>query len=86
MLSDCGYFIAVLSPALLGSADEYKRRVFGYADSMCATRAIDPAQPVRVPFDRSIADRARRKADSFLDVADPIYDARRCIVAPATNS
>ena len=76
-LNDCGFFIVVIDPALLGSADDFRRRVADFADSLRATRPIDPAKPVRVPFERSIAERERRKAADVIEVATPILEALR---------
>jgi LDH2 family malate/lactate/ureidoglycolate dehydrogenase len=74
-LEDCGFLIVVMDPGLLGPADDFKARVSEYAALMRATRPADPARPVRVPFDRSIAERERRLAADTIDVADPIHQA-----------
>lgn len=78
-LNDCGFFMVVIDPALLGSADDFRQRVAEFAESLRATRPIDPAKPVRMPFDRSIAERERRKAANEIEVAKPIFDALRRI-------
>lgn len=74
-LRDCGFFMLVVDPAALTSAEDYKTRVSNYAASLRATRPLDTAKPVRVPFERSRAERARRIADDTIDVADEVVAA-----------
>ena len=83
-LQDCGFFIIVVNPELLGPADDYKQRVAEYADQMRATRPVDPAQPVRVPFDRSVVERVKRIAANAIEVPDAIHAALREIAAAGT--
>lgn len=72
-LRDCGFFLVVIDPELLTSLEDYKQRVSAYADSLRATRPLDPNLPVRVPFERSDAERAKRLAANVIKVADPVY-------------
>ena len=74
-LQDCGFFIVVVDPELLGPAADYRRRVAEYAAQMRATRPVDPKQPVRVPFERSVAERAKRVAAGVIEVAEPVHEA-----------
>jgi LDH2 family malate/lactate/ureidoglycolate dehydrogenase len=74
-LADCGFFLLVIDPNLLTSAEDYQQRVAEFADSIRSTRPLDPDKPVRVPFDRSIAERARRQAENKIEVAEEIYKA-----------
>ena len=80
-LRDCGFFLIVVNPALLGSAENFQQRVSEYADSMRATRPVRPGEPVRVPFDRSVAERTRRLAANRIEVPDLVYEALRKIAA-----
>lgn len=59
-LRDCGFFLLVIDPGLLTSDEDYKERVAAYADLVRDTWPVDPSRPVRVPFDRSVAERERR--------------------------
>ena len=86
LLADCGFFIIVVNPALLTSAEDFQQRVSDYADSLRATRPLDPARPVRVPFDRSIAERTKRTAANEIDVADLVYDGLRRVAAEASRT
>lgn len=74
-LRDCGFFMLVVNPALLGSAEDFQQRVSDYAQSVRDTRPVKPGEPVRVPFDRSVVERARRLAANTIEVPDLVYDA-----------
>ncbi|WP_159916135.1 Ldh family oxidoreductase [Pantoea sp. 18069] len=76
-LRDCGFFILVVDPGLLGDAADFQARVAAYADSLRATRPVDPTKPVRVPFERSVVERERRRAANAIDVPDLVYEALR---------
>ena len=78
---DSGLFILALKPALVGSGEDFPARVAEYAQSIRDTRPLDPAQPVRVPFDRSVAERERRLAAGVIDVPDTVAEALRRIIA-----
>lgn len=71
----CGFLVMVTDPAILTSADDFKRRVSAYAASVRGTRPLDPGRPVRVPFDRSAAERERHLADGTIRVPEPIHQA-----------
>ncbi|WGS55275.1 Ldh family oxidoreductase (plasmid) [Paraburkholderia sp. D15] len=74
-LRDCGFFLLAIDPSILTSADEFRQRVSAYVDSIRATRPVDESRPVRVPFERSVAERARRFSENRIEVADAVYDA-----------
>lgn len=76
-LEDCGFFIVVLDPALFGEPGEFAERVDDFAASLRATRPVDPQQPVRVPFERSDAERRRRLAAGRIEVAEVVVTALR---------
>lgn len=82
-LRDCGFFMFVVDPALLTEADDYARRVSEFASELRDTRPLDPAKPVRVPFERSAAEREKRRADNRIEVADQIHEALRAVAAGA---
>jgi len=72
-LTDCGFFLLVVDPALLTDGADYQRRVSEYAQTIRSTRPVDPTTPVRVPFDRSAAERTKRLADNSIDIDDRVY-------------
>lgn len=76
-LRDCGFFILVVDPGLLGDPADFQSRVADYADSLRATRPLDPERPVRVPFERSVIERERRRAADAIEVPDLVYEQLR---------
>ena len=75
VLRDFGFFLLIVDPVLPRSATHFKRRLAELSDVMRATGPADPARPVRVPFDRSEAERSRRLHEDRIEVADEIYRA-----------
>lgn len=74
-LRDCGFFMLVVNPALIDPANDFASRAAEYADSLRVTRPVDPASPVRVPFERSVATRAERLAGDTINVFDAVHTA-----------
>lgn len=68
-----GMIVIAIRPDLLTSADDFRRDVSAYADAVRATRPVEGGPPVRMPFDRSRAERRRRLAEDAIDVADEIH-------------
>lgn len=66
------FLIFVLRPDLFAPADAYKRAIADYADSVRAARAIGAA-PIRMPFERSAAQRRQRLAEGWIEVPDAIH-------------
>ena len=71
-LRDCGFFMLVVDPAALTDLAGFKASVSAYAASLRATRPEHPGKPVRVPFERSVAERERRRAEGHITVADEV--------------
>lgn len=84
-IRDCGYFMLVVDPEVLTSAEDYQHRVAEYAASLRTTRPIDPGQPVRAPFDRSRSEREKRVASDKIDVPDKIVEALRAVISAAKS-
>jgi LDH2 family malate/lactate/ureidoglycolate dehydrogenase len=76
-LAGFGFLIAVFDPESFGSATDFRRRATEYADSIRTSRPIDPAKPVRVPFDRSIKTRNTALAQDKIEIPDVVYSALR---------
>ena len=84
-VSDCGFFLFVVNPDLLTSPENYRERVGAYAESLRTTRPLDPAKPVRMPFERSAAERERRRAGDAVEVPDATFAALTALAeAPAS--
>ncbi len=71
-LRDCGLFMLAIDPAVLTDAAQFKASISAYAASLRATRPERAGVPVRVPFERSAAERNRRRAEGVITVADEV--------------
>ncbi len=49
---------------------DYRARVTEYAEAVRAARPVEGGSPVRMPFDRSAAERRRRLAEDAIEVPD----------------
>jgi LDH2 family malate/lactate/ureidoglycolate dehydrogenase len=76
-LREFGFVALAVRPDLLGSLDDYKKNVDGYADAIRSTRPVENGDPVRMPFERSIAQRAERIARDSVEVPDEVVRALR---------
>ncbi|MEU3979354.1 Ldh family oxidoreductase [Streptomyces sp. NPDC026672] len=82
-LRDFGFLVIALRPDLLGPAERFKEQVTAYGDLVRGTRPLDGGAPVRMPFDRSAAHRARQLARGGFEVPDDIHTA---VTALATST
>lgn len=71
-MHDFGCLFVVMSPNLLMPVEEFKASVSEYAAAVRATRPVEGGPPVRMPFERSAADRRRRMAADVVEIPDPI--------------
>jgi delta1-piperideine-2-carboxylate reductase len=69
-LAGFGYLIVAMRPDLMGSAETFRRNVSAFADAVRSARPIGGGSPVRMPFDRSRQERARRLAENAIEVPD----------------
>lgn len=76
-----GMVIVAMKPDLLTPVETFKHSVAAYADAIRHTKPIDDAHPVRMPFDRSRADRARRRAEGCFDLSEETYTMLRAVPA-----
>lgn len=72
-LSGFGFLIVLMDPGLLSPGEDFRAKVSEYVDWVHTARPADPQVPVRVPFERSMQDRAQRLAEGFVDVPDVIH-------------
>lgn len=80
-LKDCGTIILAINPDLVTvPGDNFKQRVADYANSVRNTKPLDLDNPVRVPFDRSRAERKQRLQSDQIEVADKVYQQLTDIV------
>ena len=76
-----GCLFVMMRPDLLMSAEEYKANVAEYATAIRQTRPVAGGAAVRMPYDRSVADRKRRLAEDSIEVADVVCERLREIAA-----
>jgi LDH2 family malate/lactate/ureidoglycolate dehydrogenase len=76
-VSDCGFLVLLVDPGTLTDAEDYRRRVTAFAESIRATRPVEGGSAVRVPFDRSIACREETLRHGAIDVPDAVVTALR---------
>lgn len=67
-----GMTIVAMKTNLFGDGDDTKRRFMEYASEVRNARPLDPASPVRMPFDRSYADREKVRASGGFEVNDEV--------------
>jgi delta1-piperideine-2-carboxylate reductase len=75
MTPDMGGFgmtIVAMKLDLFGDGQTTRQRINQYAADVRSARPLDPAAPVRMPFDRSHAVRERARAAGGFEVADEI--------------
>ena len=75
-----GYLIVAMRPDLMGPEDLFRQRVSSYGEAIRGARPVAGGPPVRMPFDRSRAERDRRRAEDCIEVNDEIH-ARLAAVA-----
>lgn len=80
-----GCLMLVIDPKTLGAGEHFQDQVSEFTEWVRAARPTDPAQPVRVPFERSARLRASRLAAGFLEVPEPIH-AQLKQLAQSTNT
>jgi LDH2 family malate/lactate/ureidoglycolate dehydrogenase len=68
-----GCLFVVMSPGLFMPVADFKQRVADYAISVRTARPVAGGSAVRMPFDRSAAERRRRLADDVIEVPDAVH-------------
>ena len=74
-LTDFGFVIVALKPDLFIPDADYKACVAEYSKVIRATRPVAGGEPIRMPFDRSRAERQRRMAEGVIEIPDKIHAA-----------
>lgn len=74
-LEGFGFLAIAIRPDLLTDPAAFRREVSRYAAAVRASRPEPGGGPVRMPFDRSRAERARRRAEGVIEVAGPVLEA-----------
>jgi len=72
-MGEMAYLVIVIDPKLFMPDGDYPPRVREYSELVRSARPIDPHEPVRMPFDRSAADRRRRLREDAVEVPDRVH-------------
>ena len=75
-----GCLFVMMRPDLLMPLEDYKASVTEYAEAIRSTRPVAGGAPVRMPYDRSLAERRRRLAEDAIEVPDVVWQRLREIV------
>jgi delta1-piperideine-2-carboxylate reductase len=80
-LREFGFLILVVRPDLLTSLDEFKIKVADYSSVIRTTRPVEGSDALRMPFDRSRAEREKRLTQGFIDIPDLIHASIAAVAA-----
>ena len=72
-LEDFGILMVVMKPDLLVSAEEFRANIAAYAESVRGARPVEGGPPVRMPFDRSAAERRKRREANAIEIDDAVH-------------
>jgi len=72
-LADFGYLIVAMRPYLMGPAETFRENVSAFAKEVRSARAVAGGPPVRMPFDRSRQERARRVAENAIEIPEVLF-------------
>jgi LDH2 family malate/lactate/ureidoglycolate dehydrogenase len=80
-LSRFGFLIVMVDPGLLSPGVDFQAQVAEYVKWVQSAQPIDPQQPVRMPFERSARDRARRLQEGVIEVPETIHASLQQLAA-----
>lgn len=78
-MSEMAYLVLVIDPKILLPAGGFAASAAELAERLRSARPLDPSRPVRMPFERSAAERRRRLAEGAIEVPDPVHKALRAL-------
>jgi delta1-piperideine-2-carboxylate reductase len=72
-MAEFGFLIVLMDPGMFVDHEQYRKDVSAYAEAVRATRPVEGGAKVRMPFDRSAAERRRRLAEDAIEVEDEVH-------------
>ena len=72
-LAGFGYLIVTLRPDLMGPEEAFRENALAFANAVRTSRPAAGAAPVRMPFDRSRAERQRRLEEDAIEIPDALF-------------
>ncbi|MBG6099061.1 Ldh family oxidoreductase [Nocardioides luteus] len=82
-IADLGFLLIVVDPEIITDGQAYRAGVSEHADRIRAARPVEPGRPVRVPFDRSRAQRAATLSADRIEVEPAVLAALEAIMESA---
>ena len=79
-MQEMAYLVLVIDPKILLPNTDFTAQTSELADAIRTTRPLDPQRPVRMPFDRSAAERRRSLAEDAIEVPEPVYQSLLTLV------
>jgi LDH2 family malate/lactate/ureidoglycolate dehydrogenase len=79
LIEGCGFLLLVMSPGLFMPVDKYRDNASAYAKAVRAAKPVDPKKPVRMPFDRSAAERRRILQKGSIEAAPNVLEKLRAV-------
>jgi LDH2 family malate/lactate/ureidoglycolate dehydrogenase len=70
---DCSMVVVAIKPELLGDTETFRSRVTEYGESVRGARVLPGADVIRMPFDRSLANRRASVARGSIEIADEVW-------------
>ena len=74
-MREMAYLVVVIDPKLFMPEDNYPARVTELSAAIRSARPVVADKPVRMPFDRSAAERRRRLQEDAVEVPDRVHAA-----------
>lgn len=71
-LEDFGYTIIAINPAMFRPIEEFKHEIDAYAEAMRASPSLPGKPPLRMPFERSNAQRKKVRETGEIEVEDAV--------------
>jgi delta1-piperideine-2-carboxylate reductase len=72
-LAGFGYVIIAMRPDLMGPAETFRENVSAFAKAVRSARPVAGGPPVRMPFDRSREERARRRPENVIEIPEVLF-------------
>ncbi|GAB3883347.1 Ldh family oxidoreductase [Terrabacter terrigena] len=80
-LTDHGFLMIVIDPAIFGDAATVLKNATTFANSIRSARPLDPSVPVKLPFDGSRERRQAALSRGWLEVDDVVVSRAQAIIA-----
>ena len=79
-LDGWGVLVIAMDPEMFRPIEEFKREVEAYSETIRASRPLEGAGPVRMPFDRSWEVREKQRLAGFVEVEESVVRGLRELV------